>query len=362
MRATRTNPLAHTVLFTGAVLARRPCRRLWSCAQTYLREKTQTQSLGCHRPAAETMREQSEYFRLLLLACALPCCWSFEGCRRRVYMDLGANWANTLRLHYQLQKHIRKTTLNPADSMAFNNCSYEWEVYAFEASPVMHPLLEAFVKHLNGNGPRPVLTVPPVGGSIQMLSYAKTFGCPSRHNHSEYEKMYECMYRIFRRPYSELAVDPTLNETGLVQRRLDEALHPNLLSSMRYTFVPAAVGASPGVLDMQWPAGVLIQQVVNIPLPRPTGVPEVMRVPVVDWVSWLKQNFRPEDLVIVKMDIEGQVLRFEPDTNCPCVTLTYTEIARNVWGSQRGTCDPGAHDHRRKARQQKGRPRFNTPH
>ena len=251
------------------------------------------------------MWEHSNYL-CLLLACALPCCcWSFEGCRRRVYMDLGANWANTLRLHYQLQNHIRRSTLSPADVMAFNNCSYQWEVYAFEASPIMHPLIEAFVKHLNRNGPRPALTVPPVGGSIQMLSYAKTFGCPSRHNHSEYEKMYECMYRIFRQPYSELAVDPALNDSGLVQRRLDEALHPNLGSSMRYTFVPAAVGASPGVLDMHWPAGSLIMEVPNLPLPRPAGVPELMRVPVVDWVQWLKHHFRHEDLIIVKMDIEG---------------------------------------------------------
>ena len=88
--------------------------------------------------------------RLLLAAAlvALPTTISSD-CRRQVYLDLGANWANTLRLHHKLQNSIRRTTRFPVDPSPFNNCSYEWEVYSFEASPVIHPFVDAFVKFLN---------------------------------------------------------------------------------------------------------------------------------------------------------------------------------------------------------------------
>ena len=135
-----------------------------------------------HAPSvAPWRRSMRQRVTPLLLACVVHIS-NVKACRRRVYMDLGANWANTLRLHHKLKGHVRQKTLYPSDPMAFDNCSYEWEVYAFEASPVMHPFIESFVKHLNGKGPPPPIVVPPVGGSIQMLAYAKHFGCPSRHN------------------------------------------------------------------------------------------------------------------------------------------------------------------------------------
>ena len=245
--------------------------------------------------------------RALALALALA---SLPGapaeCRRRVYVDLGANWANTLRLHDKLQNHVRHATMKPPDPLRFDNCSYSWEVYAFEASPVMHPFVDRFVAYLNGIAQKPVLTVPPVGGSIQMLAYAKAFGCSYRHNKTEYPLMYSCMYNIFRDAYNALRVDPALNDTALVRRRLDEAATPNRGHETRYTFVPAAVGAADGVLDMEWPAGVLLY--INEPLepvPRPDGVPAAMRVQVVDWVQWLTSHFRHDDIVLVKMDVEG---------------------------------------------------------
>ena len=187
-------------------------------------------------------------------------------------------------------------------------CTYEWEVYAFEASPIMHPFVEAFVKFLNGKGPRPSLTVPPVGGSIQMLEYARRFGCPSRHVRSEYPKMYECMNRVFSKAYAAFKVDPALNDTALIQRRLDEAAQPNVASSTRFTFVPAAVGASASALEMSWPYGVILTTDMHnlaAGVPVPAGVPAGARVQVVDFVSWFGERFKKSDLVIVKMDVEG---------------------------------------------------------
>ena len=56
---------------------------------------------------------------------------------RRVYIDAGANWANTLRLYDELG------TIFPDVRAA---SSQPWEIYAFEASPVIHPCAEEFVK------------------------------------------------------------------------------------------------------------------------------------------------------------------------------------------------------------------------
>ena len=170
----------------------------------------------------------------------------------------------------------------------------------------MHPFVDAFVNHLNGRGNRPTLTVPPVGGRFQMLAYAKHFGCPHRHNKTEYASMYRCMNRIFAEPYKALAVDLAFNDSKLIQQRLDEAASPNVGTTARYTFVPAAVGAQRGSLDISWPAGLLLYvDEPEEPVPRPPGVPPGMRVTVVDWPRWLKHHFRPEDIVIVKMDVEG---------------------------------------------------------
>ena len=248
------------------------------------------------------MPRQRQRLSAVLLACvaSISLGQATGGCRRRIYMDLGANWANTLRLHYQLQKHLKPSLLTSAQGSS--NCTYNWEIYSFEASPVMQPFDEAFVKHLNGQGVRPKVTVPPVGGSLHMLPYARHFGCPATHSHAQYPLMFECIFRTFKQQYQALAVDPMLNDSSLIRRRLDEAATPNVGLRDRYTFVPAAVGAAPGVLDLQWPAGVL-RQLADVP--RPPGVPESMRVQVIDWVAWLKQHFRRADVVVVKMDVEG---------------------------------------------------------
>lgn len=246
---------------------------------------------------------------LLLLGCMLPPeCASIgqpeQGCHRRIYIDAGANWANTLRLYTKLEPRVLKARLAALNS----TCAYEWEVYAFEASPVMNPYNDQFVKFLNGEGPRPTLTVPPVGGSIQMLHYAKHFGCPSQHNKRQYLQMYDCMNAIFNPAYAALKVDRALSSPALVQRRLDEADVPNSGSYTRFTFVPAAVGAMNSTLDMCWPYGMMLSvnlRNLSAGVPAPDGMPKCMGVPIIDFVGWMAKSFSKSDLVIVKMDVEG---------------------------------------------------------
>ena len=81
---------------------------------------------------------------------------------RRVFIDLGANWANTLRLYEDLMPAM---------------AGQPWEVYGFEASPFIQPCLEKFVAFLNGQGPRPPTIVPPSGSSLHLNEFAERYGC-----------------------------------------------------------------------------------------------------------------------------------------------------------------------------------------
>ena len=65
----------------------------------------------------------------------------------QVYIDLGANWANTLRLFKDIPWRQGHQYSGP------------WEVYAFEASPLIQPFVERFTRYLNGAQDRPPLTV-----------------------------------------------------------------------------------------------------------------------------------------------------------------------------------------------------------
>jgi hypothetical protein len=229
-------------------------------------------------------------------------------CRRRVYLDLGANWANTLRLHHKLQNFLPFNRTRSEGS----SCSYDWEIYSFEPSPVMQPYVDAYAGFLNGKRTKPILTVPPIGGTLQMLPYAKRLGCPSQHDHRQYPSMYACMNRIFAGAYSNLQVDVRLNGTALLQTRMDEAASPNSggrnSNAERYTFIPAAAGVGAESIDVSWPSGLFFSSASTGTSPfvsRPPHIPEHMRAPVVDVPTWVKRHFSARDLIIIKMDVEG---------------------------------------------------------
>ena len=52
---------------------------------------------------------------------------------RRIYLDLGANWGDTLTSYRTLASHEHR---------AANN----WEIYSFEASPFIMPYVDALVR------------------------------------------------------------------------------------------------------------------------------------------------------------------------------------------------------------------------
>lgn len=82
---------------------------------------------------------------------------------RLVYLDLGVNWANTLRLYRDLGR-----------------CQMEsprWEIYGFEAMPLMHKYIESFTNWLNGEGAKPPMELPPAGSSGDLWIFARKLGC-----------------------------------------------------------------------------------------------------------------------------------------------------------------------------------------
>ena len=141
---------------------------------------------------------------------------------RHVYVDMGANWANTLRLW---------------QDMGIKGENSSWEVYAFEASPLIQPYVERFTQWLNGKGSKPELTVPPAGSSSELNQYAARCGCPT----GDLDAMRQCMWKTFEAQLNRLAPDPALNSSTLIEARLAEA-KVRSPEQNRYTFIPAAVG------------------------------------------------------------------------------------------------------------------------
>lgn len=82
---------------------------------------------------------------------------------RLVYLDLGANWANTLRLYKDYD-------------FCVNNRS-DWEIYGFEAMPLIIPFAENFVKFLNGHARRPHLDLPPLTSEHELWHFASKHDC-----------------------------------------------------------------------------------------------------------------------------------------------------------------------------------------
>jgi FkbM family methyltransferase len=210
-----------------------------------------------------------------------------KGGQRRVYIDLGANWANTLRLYRDIG---HDKGVGP------------WEVYAFEASPFMHLYVENFTAWLNGLGPKPNLTVTPSGSTGHLMEYSERYGCPR----TDEESVRQCMFRVFKEPLQALKPNLELSNWDLINLRLAQASHslkPN--DRDRFTFVPAAAGANNGSLSLtlmtpeQMIRGGAVDDVDMV-----AGGNE-MEVPLVDFATWLTTNFREEDSVVVKMDIEG---------------------------------------------------------
>eukprot|EP00929_Paragymnodinium_shiwhaense_P101129 TRINITY_DN63971_c0_g1_i4.p1 TRINITY_DN63971_c0_g1~~TRINITY_DN63971_c0_g1_i4.p1 ORF type:complete len:237 (+),score=32.65 TRINITY_DN63971_c0_g1_i4:146-856(+) len=107
---------------------------------------------------------------------------------RFVYLDMGSNWANTLRLHM--------------DIMPLEYQNEAWEVYSFEPNPYIAPYVNKYTNWLNGKGNKPAILVPPAGSFGHLAQFAQHWNC----QRSDVREMGICMYNVFRRRIDALQV------------------------------------------------------------------------------------------------------------------------------------------------------------
>ena len=250
---------------------------------------------------------------------------------RRVYIDMGVNWCNTLRLYADL---IQRPELLMGRSLP----SSGWEVYGFEASPLIWGFADAFAAWLNGErAQKPESCLPPTGSSAHLEHYAVAYGCPVGS-----PELLPCLWEKLRGPLEALRPVPALNSTSLRHQRMASAygLQTRGISagrgtacvsrppagSARYVMIPAAVGDSARWMSLWSPPRTLIRGGaldLNGPVMRGsrakhdamhglravskngTDAHSLFRVPVVNVVRWFKQAFTKEDFVILKADVEG---------------------------------------------------------
>lgn len=234
---------------------------------------------------------------------------------RNVYLDLGANWAQTLDLHQRLLgKSHRGHTVKDGTGR-----EESWEVYSFEASPWIGWYVDQVVAAKNNGRDVPELPFPPSGSSADLRRFASKAGCNERASTNEVRA---CMLDKYLPKLRALELDPKLNDSRLIGDRLAEASRPYREAGVRYTFVPAAVTATSGWMDIrQSMLQLLIGGVVTSGketdwtqkfISQDEFFP-VARVPTVDIVQWLRNSFSARDNVIVKMDIEGAEFSIIPE-------------------------------------------------
>ena len=187
------------------------------------------------------------------------------------FVDLGANWANTLNLYEPLRAPSRRF----------------WNIVAFEASPLVQPFLRDYCAFLNGErSDEPENCLPHSGSTEHLLRYAHKYGCPTSPPHLGRA----CMWKCLTPHLNALKPDPTLNSSEFVRRALQTSLVPPI-DRDRYTMVPAAAGDNEGWTTIYEDPKQLIR---GGALPRKSADLQSKRIYTVDVAKWLLQlHFSP---------------------------------------------------------------------
>ena len=271
---------------------------------------------------------------------------------RRVFLDLGASWANTLRRHIDLEPWVVDNVWRQGKS-PWPRAQRAWEVVAFEANPMIKPFVEEYTEFLNGHRSAPPLpTIPPFGSSDHLAKYAVAQGCctprlvkhaPSRgvlnssrpcfsltHDNPPHElrsemapgahhccklngtatccDFRECMADVYAVPHRRIVdahlTPGPLDAPELAQQRLAEAARPHCGHRPRYTFVPAAASNVSASMRASISTCAFFRLGRDLP-PGQCATVAQFPVPLADFASWLKASFTEEDTVIAKFDIEG---------------------------------------------------------
>ena len=213
---------------------------------------------------------------------------------RNIYLDLGANWGQTLDLF--------------PDICGAALCSFmdeAYEVFSFEASPYISPFVEQLTRALNRHSEQPTPPIPSSGSTsdLRRLNQKQGSPCPTETN-----LLRKCYLDKHMDILRTLKPDPSLNSSSLISSRLDSAANS---SHGKYTFVPAAVSDKDSWLEIkQSLMGLLIGGTTTSGKePDFSSLGDeylpTLYVRTVNLIKWLEVNFYQEDMIIVKMDIEG---------------------------------------------------------
>lgn len=235
-----------------------------------------------------------------------------EQTRRHVYLDLGANWGNTARMHERFAA--------PTELAA----GVRWEVYGFEASPLIQPYVSDLYAHLRGELAEPLLCLPKSGSTGDLVPYAQRLGCPTGgastvegNARDKDAAMKQCIFEVFAKPLAALRPRPALNDSSVIQQALAASGCASASASARhgaphfFSLVPAAASGEPGWLQLYSPPQQLIRGGAR---PDADGTLRVsgqdgedyrFTVPVVDVAGWMVATLTEGDYVVAKMDIEG---------------------------------------------------------
>jgi len=191
-----------------------------------------------------------------------------------LYLDMGASWANTLRLGPDL----------------FPKTNGSWVSVAFEASPLIQPFLDEYVNYLNGERPdAPTSCLPRSGSTPHLRRYAKYLDC----NHHKNEKMRACVIHALGPHLSALRAKPELNSSALLNARLQRVTQllteDCLVNCSKFVAVPAAVDDRNGWMKLSGSPAQLIRGGAKRAALAPEERQHVHTVRTINVVSWIEK-------------------------------------------------------------------------
>lgn len=232
---------------------------------------------------------------------------------RNVYIDAGASWCNTLRLHAALPGPQNATLaaqrrLYGIHHQPTHYASSPWLVIGFEASPIISNYAARCAEALSAGKPRPPLAVPASSSTADL--YKAALALDNASCSMAGQARLECAMRLLKPKLRSLGASPRL-ELDALHSRMDSAGRSCPLGRDQYTMVPAAVGDHNGMVELL--AGSNNEQLVKGGLMLPGGSAAARQqrhlrkqsVPLVDLVGFIRRSFTVADFVLLKLDVEG---------------------------------------------------------
>jgi FkbM family methyltransferase len=110
------------------------------------------------------------------------------------------------------------------------------------------------------------------------------------------------MWGVFKEPLKKMQPDVSLMTSDVINSRIALASSPPAQGQNRFVLIPAAAGGSVGTLHL---GAVDAKQMIRGGAIDNANQGKQYDVPIADAVSMIINNFKQDDYIVVKMDIEG---------------------------------------------------------